>query len=143
MKINPVVQNRINTTHTSYDVDLILNHNITFISGESGIGKSAVFSFIQELATENKRIRCLNYLDKNKNYKSTIKRSKGKLFVIDNADLLLDFLTRQYIAMDAESQYVIIGRNPEGQMLSQDEIYEVDSKTTNGRTRFFLRQSFE
>ncbi len=143
MKISPVIQNEISTRHTSYDVDLKLDNNITFINGESGIGKSAVFSFIQELTTENKKIRCLNYLDENKNYKNTIKRSKGKLFVIDNADLLLDNKIRQYIATDTENQYVIIGRNPEGLMLTQDEIYEISSESRDGRTKFTLKKTFE
>ncbi len=143
MKISPVIQNEISTRHTSYDVALKLDNNITFINGESGIGKSAVFSFIQELTTENKKIRCLNYLDENKNYKNTIKRSKGKLFVIDNADLLLDNKIRQYIATDTENQYVIIGRNPEGLMLTQDEIYEISSESMDGRTKFTLKKTFE
>lgn len=143
MKVNPVVQNEISTIHTSYDVNLNLDNNITFINGESGVGKSAVYSFIQELTAENKNIRCLNYLDENKNYKNTIKRSKGKLFVIDNADLLLDNKMRRYIAADTENQYVIIGRNPEGLMLNQDEIYEISSESKDGRTKFTLKKTFE
>ena len=143
MKVNPVVQNEISTIHTSYDVNLNLDNNITFINGESGAGKSAVYSFIQELTAENKNIRCLNYLDENKNYKNTIKRSKGKLFVIDNADLLLDNKMRRYIAADTENQYVIIGRNPEGLMLNQDEIYEISSESKDGRTKFTLKKTFE
>ncbi len=143
MKINPVVQKGINTTHTSYDVDLLLDNNITFIVGESGTGKSVVFSFIREMTTENRNLRCLNYLDKNKNYKNAIKRSRGKLFVIDNADMLLDNKMRHYIAMDTANQYVIIGRNPEGLMLNQDEIYELDSKSENGRTLFTLKKSLD
>ena len=143
MKISPVVRKGIITTHTSYDVDLAFENNITFINGDSGVGKSALFSFIQEMTTEDKEIRCFNYLDKNKNYKSAIKLSKGKLFVIDNADLLLDNKMRQYIATDTENQYVIIGRNPEGLMLDQDEIYEIDSRREGERTKFSLIKSFE
>ncbi len=143
MKISPVVRKEIITTHTSYDVDLAFENNITFINGDSGVGKSALFSFIQEMTTEDKEIRCFNYLDKNKNYKSAIKLSKGKLFVIDNADLLLDNKMRQYIATDTENQYVIIGRNPEGLMLDQDEIYEIDSRREGERTKFSLIKSFE
>lgn len=142
MKIKPIVQNKINTKHTSYDVELSLDNNITFIHGKSGVGKSAVFSFIREMATENKTIQCLNYLDKKRNYKNAIKRSKGKLFVIDNADLLLDDQMRQYIALDTENQYIIIGRNPKGLMLTKDEIYELSSETADGRTRFTLKRSF-
>lgn len=143
MKISPVVRKGIITTHTSYDVDLAFENNITFINGDSGVGKSALFSFIQEMTTEDKEIRCFNYLDKNKNYKSAIKLSKGKLFVIDNADLLLDNKMRQYIATDTENQYVIIGRNPERLMLDQDEIYEIDSRREGERTKFSLIKSFE
>lgn len=143
MKISPVVRKGIITTHTSYDVDLAFENNITFINGDSGVGKSALFSFIQEMTTEDKEIRCFNYLDKNKNYKSAIKLSKGKLFVIDNADLLLDNKMRQYIATDTENQYVIIGRNPEGLMLDRDEIYEIDSRREGERTKFSLIKSFE
>ena len=142
MKIKPIVQNRINTKHTSYDVELSLDNNITFVNGESGVGKSAVFSFIREMATDNKTIQCFNYLDKKKNHKNAIKRSKGKLFVIDNADLLLDDHMRQYISLDTENQYIIIGRNPKGLMLTKDEIYELSSETADGRTRFTLKKSF-
>ena len=141
MKIRPLILNRINTNHTSFIVDLQLDYNITFISGESGVGKSAVFSFIQELSSEDKRIRCLNYLDRNKSYKSSIKRSKGKVFVIDNADILLDDKLRQYIALDVKNQYIIIGRNPTGLMLSQDEIYELVSKVEGDKVEFTLIKS--
>ena len=143
MKISPVVQKRIKTSHTLYDVDLILDNNITFINGDSGVGKSTVFSFIQEMMVENKNIRCLNYLDENKNYKNIIKRSKGKLFVIDNGDLLLDDKLREYIALDYTNQYVIIGRNPKGLALNQDEIYEITSEKNNGRIKFSLKKSFD
>ena len=142
MKIKPVVLDRIQTTHTSYDVDFAIEGNITFIAGESGTGKSAVFSFLQELAAEDSRIRCLNYLDHEKNYQSTIKRSKGKLFIIDNADLLLSDELRWYIATDAKNQYIIIGRNPTGLMLDRDEIMELDIHSEKERTKFTLKHYF-
>ena len=50
MKNNPVVMDRILTNHTSFIVDLELNFNITFIIGESGSGRSTVFSIIKEKA---------------------------------------------------------------------------------------------
>ena len=63
-------------------------------------------------------------------------------FVIDNADILLDDKIRQYIAFDAQNQYVIIGRNPTGLMLELDEIYELSSENINGRTLLSLKKSF-
>ena len=46
MRIKPIVQDHIQTTHTSYEVDFVLEANVTFIVGDSGTGKSAVFSFL-------------------------------------------------------------------------------------------------
>ena len=41
MKIKPIVMQEINTTHTSFIVDLHLDYNVTFITGDSGVGKSS------------------------------------------------------------------------------------------------------
>lgn len=59
MKIKPIVMQEIHTTHTSFVVDLHLDYNVTFITGDSGVGKSALYSFIEELSANDKRIRCL------------------------------------------------------------------------------------
>ena len=81
-------------------------------------------------------------MDYKKSYKSSIKRSKGKLFVIDNADILLDDSIRSYIALDNNNQYIIIGRNPTGLLLSMDEIYELKSEANGEITTLSLRHSF-
>lgn len=143
MRIKPVVLDRIQTTHTSYIVDFIIEANVTFIVGDSGTGKSAVFSFLQEMAAEDKRMKCYNYLDKKAGYRQAIKKSKDKLFVIDNADILLDDNLRWYIATDGKNQYIIIGRNPTGLMLNQDDMMELNSTTVDGKTRFTLKHSFD
>jgi ABC-type lipoprotein export system ATPase subunit len=142
MKIKPVVTNNIQTSHTCFVVDLELRYNITFIIGDSGVGKSAVYSFIEELGTEDKRIRCFNYLDLQKLYKKSIRSSKGKLFVIDNADILLDDRMREYIATDPNNQYIIIGRNPTGLLLVQDNIYELSYSREGVKTIFRLKKAF-
>ena len=142
MKIKPVITDHIQTKHTSFEADLFLESNITFISGDSGTGKSALYSFLEELATEDKRIKCFNYLDRKKSYKSSIKQSRGKLFIIDNADILLDDSTRSYIALDEKNQYIIIGRNPTGLLLNMDEIYELKSGNVGDITLLSLKKSF-
>jgi len=143
MKIKPVVSSRIKSNHTSFEIDLVLDINITFIIGDSGTGKSMVFSIIKEMAAEDKTIKCFNYLDKRTGYKNAIKLSKGKLFVIDNADILLDDSLRSYISTDGKNQYVIIGRNPTGLLLDQTEIYELNSEKSDGKTFFTLKKAFE
>lgn len=142
MKIKPVILDRIQTRHTNYIIDLKLESNITFITGDSGTGKSAVYSFLEEYASEDNRIRCFNYLDHNKRYRTSITNSKGKLFVIDNADILLNDRMRQRIALDSANQFIIIGRNPTGLLLSQDEIYELDHSESDGIMVFTLKKAF-
>lgn len=142
MKIKPVITDHIHTKHTSFEVDLYLENNITFISGESGTGKSALYSFLEELAAEDKKIKCFNYLDHKKAYKSSIKQSRDKMFVIDNADILLDDNLRRYISLDGNNQYIIIGRNPTALLLNMDEIYELNSKTIDDVTLLTLQRSF-
>jgi len=142
MKIKPIIFEQIQTRHTSFEVDLKLDYNITFIYGDSGVGKSLLYSLLYEMSAEDKRIRCFNYLDQKKNYKASIRQSKGKLFVIDNADILLDDKMRGYIALDGANQYIIIARNPSGLMLDQSEIYELGSEKKDGKIRFTLKKCF-
>ena len=140
MKIKPLIYPRVYTVHTSFEVDLEFEYNITFVCGDSGTGKSAVFSFLKELSADNIDIKCFNYLDYKRNYKTSIKRSKSKLIIIDNADILLDDALRSYIALDNKNQYVIFGRNPTGLLLNMDEIFELCSTNVNGRTKFTLKK---
>ena len=142
MKIKPVVMDHLYTAHTSFVVDFELNYNIMFISGDSGVGKSAVFSFIEEAAVEDKRIKCFDYRSINDSYKSTVRNSKGKLFVIDNADILLDDNIRRYIAADPNNQYIIIGRNPTGLLLQQENIWCLESYKKEEKTVFTLKNMF-
>lgn len=46
VKIKPVVTNIIKTRHTSFEVELQLENNITFIIGESGTGKTALYIMV-------------------------------------------------------------------------------------------------
>ena len=141
MKIKPLLFENINTTHTSFKVNFRLDSNITFIKGDSGVGKSAVFSFLEEMAAEDSRIRCFNYRDAKKNYKTSIKNFREKLLIIDTADLLLDDKMREYIAMDGKNQYIIIGRNPKGLNLNYSDTSELKSSTQGEMTVFSLQNA--
>ena len=142
MKIKPIITDTLNTRHTNFVINFLLDSNVTFIAGDSGVGKTAVYSFLRELSSEDDRIICLNYIDRNKDYVDVIMRAKGKLFVIDNADILLNDNIRHHIALDTENQYIIIGRNPTGLLLSQDEIYDMESENRDELTVFRLKRMF-
>ena len=100
MKSKPLVMDHFQTVHTSFVVDFKFTNNITILTGDSGAGKTASFSFIKECMAVNPNIVCLNYLDYQKNILNILKEMEKKLVVIDNADILLDDKTRKYIALD-------------------------------------------
>ena len=110
------------------------NNNITILTGDSGTGKTASFSFMKECMVLNSNIMCLNYLDYQKDIADIIKKTSGKLIVIDNADILLNDDIRKYIALDDKNQYLIIGRNPKNLFATKDNLYELVSEIQEEQT---------
>ena len=136
MKSKPIVMDHFTTVHTSYSVNFNFTNNITILTGESASGKTAVFSFIKECMAMNPNILCLNYLDYQKDIKAIISNERGKLIVIDNADILLNEETRKYISLDGQNQYLIIGRNPQNLFTTADNLFELVSRKKGEQTEF-------
>lgn len=140
MKSKPVVMEHFSTVHTSYVIDFNFTNNITILTGSSGTGKTASFSFIRECMAVNPEILCINYQDYQKNIRKLIEGETGKLIVIDNADILLDDDTRKYISLDDKNQYLIIGRNPKNLFTTSDNLFELVSEKKGEQTVFRLKR---
>lgn len=128
MKSKPIVMEHFSTTHTSFVVDFHFTNNVTLLTGDSGTGKTASFSFIKECMVINPDIICLNYLDYRNDVADIIKSADKKMIVIDNADILLDDESRKYIALDDKNQYLIIGRNPKNLLATKENLFELVSE---------------
>jgi len=139
VKIKPIVMNHFYTTHTSFVVDFNFTNNITILTGDSGIGKTASFSFIKECMALNQDIMCFNYLDYQKDIGNMIKSTERKLIVIDNADVLLNDDIRKYIAVDDKNQYLIIGRNPKNLFATRENLFELVSEKQGEQTIFKIK----
>ena len=131
--------NHFSTVHTSFIVDFKFTNNITILTGDSGTGKTASFSFIKECMAINPNIICLNYLDYYKDINNIIKMAEGKLIVIDNADILLDDDIRKYIALDDKNQYLIIGRNPKNLFATKENLFELVSEKVGEQTKLMIK----
>lgn len=142
MKSKPVVMDHFSTIHTSFAVDFTFTNNITILTGDSGTGKTAVFSFIKECMAVNPNVLCLNYFDYQRDIKDIISKAEGKLIVIDNADILLDDAARKYISLDDRNQYLIIGRNPKNLFATGENLFELVSKKVGERTELTMRAIF-
>lgn len=134
MKSKPRVMDHFSTIHTSFIVNFTFTNNITILTGASGTGKTAAFSFIRECMALNSDILCLNYLDYQKKIRDVLLNVTGKLIVIDNADILLDDDTRKYISLDDKNQYLIIGRNPKNLFTTRENLFELVSETKGEQT---------
>lgn len=134
MKSKPIVMEHFSTVHTSFVVDFKFTNNITILTGDSGTGKTASFSFIKEYMALNTDIVCLNYLDYQKNILNIIKSEEKKLIVIDNADVLLNDDIRKYIALDDKNQYLLIGRNPKNLFATKENLFELVSEKQGEQT---------
>ena len=139
MKSKPVIMEHFSTVHTSYVIDFNFTNNITILTGSSGTGKTASFSFIRECMAVNPKILCINYQDYQKNIRKLIEGETGKFIVIDNADILLDDDTRKYISLDDKNQYLIIGRNPKNLFATSDNLFELVSEKKGEQTVFRLK----
>ncbi len=139
MKIKPIVMEHFSTVHTSFIVNFTFTNNITILTGLSADGKTAVFSFIRENMAINPPIVCLNYLDYKKDIKEILIQTKGKLIVIDNADILLDDEIRKYISIDGDNQYLIIGRNPKNLFATKENLFELVSNKIGEATEFQIQ----
>lgn len=139
MKSKPVVMEHFSTVHTSYILNFTFTNNITILTGSSATGKTASFSFMKECMAVNSDIFCLNYLDYQRDIKEIISQVKGKLIVIDNADILLDDSTRKYISLDENNQYLIIGRNPKNLFTTKENLFELVSRKNGEQTEFQIQ----
>jgi len=143
MKTKPIVIEHYSTRHTSFVLDFHFTTNITLLVGNSGSGKTLSFSIIKEDMVFNKNLLCINYLDYNKDIFEMIKSSKGKLIVIDNADVILDDYTRKYIALDGENQYLIMSRNPKNLFATKENFFEIVSEKSGEQTILKLKGYYE
>ena len=140
MKSKPLVMDHFSTVHTSFIVDFRFTNNISILTGDSGTGKTAAFSFIRECMAINPNILCINYFDYQSDIRDMISRADGKLVVIDNADILLDDDTRKYISLDDKNQYLIIGRNPKNLFATKENLFELASKRKGEQTELTIRE---
>lgn len=136
MKSKPLIADKLHAVHTSYIVDFSLSNNIVLIMGDSGTGKSVVFTILQEAASNDDRIIPISYL--NKDIENQIRSQSGKIIVVDNADVVLTDELRKYITFDSRNQYIIIGRNPRNLMITTENLFELSADISDEVTTFTL-----
>lgn len=101
---------------------LKFKHNITLISGKSGVGKTLLFEAIkQETMLGDNRFLTINADEFiNGTIDFLLENNRDKVIVIDNADAILSYKHKFNIARDNKRQYIIFAHSVNG-------FYAVDS----------------
>ena len=129
--------NKIEFQMEPYGVDFELRPPITIIQGDSSTGKTLFYQWLDawRRLPENKEKYANVVLLNHSSEINDILGKVGKLFVIDNADILLcdtpDVV--EHISLDYDNQYVIICRRPYNFGMSPNHyatIVESDNKFT-------------
>lgn len=125
MIVKPLVVSELKASYCGIKIDLVFRDNLTIVNGDSGTGKSFLYYALSDLVLDYPFIYTLNFTSKGKDLVKLFSTSQGKLFVIDNADVILDDMERRCIAFDCKNQYLIFGRNPSGLMVTYNNVKEL------------------
>ena len=132
MNIAPLITDRLQFNCNGVQFDLELRTNLTLIGSNSGTGKTMTFNAIKESSislNEQHKIKYFSIKDVKSNSLEQIREdiinTKGKLIIIDDADIILDDITRRNIAFDVENQYIILGYLVENLMLTHHNELEI------------------
>lgn len=121
----PVVTYKIDANYCGRHILLEFTNNMTVVCGNSGVGKTRLWELLGDLVLDFPYLSMLSLRNKNDNILELLKSSSGKLFVIDNADIVLGAEERKYVAFDGSNQYLLFGRNPENLMLTYNNLREI------------------
>lgn len=98
---------------------------MTLIGGKSCSGKTMLYKAFTKLASINDAIICLNKSNKNMDILDLINKNRHKIIVVDNADIVLNSNIKFKMAIDPYNQYILLGRDPYGLCLGNNEYAEL------------------
>ncbi|MCI9502891.1 MAG: hypothetical protein HFG76_13030 [Hungatella sp.] len=128
------------TSNSGVDFTLIFHDTLTIISGEAGIGKTILFKALEnDSILGNINAICLNYDDITSGIIDiTLKSSRNKVIVIDNADVILTAEQKLKVSMDQNNQYIIFAHSIQGMHPAEKSIAELEVKDNKGTLNYVL-----
>ena len=123
--------------------ELKLRSRLTLIYGDSGAGKSFLYKLMLDKARAemDSRFIFFNHMVPDKKFiKTEILTQKDKVFVIDDADVILDNELRSLISVNTSNQYIIFTHSIDGYTLGKKNIAELKIKNNKGILEYPLLQ---
>lgn len=109
------------------------------------VGKSFLYKLMLDKARSdmNENYIFFNYMVHDKKYiKSEILSQKNKVFVIDNADIVLDRELKSLISVNTSNQYIIFTHSIDGYTLGKKNVAELRVSNNKGILEYPLLQDF-
>ncbi len=136
-----MVLNNMKVSIAGVKFDIELKNDLVLVEGDSGTGKTLLFkALVQYTGVYGSPLVFLNYertfsdIDK---IRDTLIKSRNKLIVIDNADIILDLEMRGRIALDRNgNQYLIFGRNIYGLGVTKRALCYLEIKNNIGKLKY-------
>lgn len=102
-----------------FHYDLEFQDGITLVGGDSGVGKTFLYSVLEDirLTEEYSAIHLYNY--KTADRIKEIFELRNCFIVIDNAAILLNDELKKFINFESSNQYMLFGRNCAGLNVSK------------------------
>lgn len=102
-----------------FHYDLEFQDEITLVGGDSGVGKTFLYSVLEDirLTEEYSAIHLYNY--KTSDRIKEIFELRNCFIVIDNAAILLNDELKKFINFESSNQYMLFGRNCAGLNVSK------------------------
>ncbi len=124
MKVDPVICREIHCSYAGVAFHLSLTSNLTMILGESGNGKTFLYKALRNYKVMDDTLLLFDFTDIHR-VSDELKKAVHRFIIVDNADIMLDDDMRNFIAFDYQNQYLLIGRDPRGLMVSADNLKSV------------------
>lgn len=128
------------TSSNGIDFNLKFHDALTIINGDSGIGKTILFKALEADSILGKLDAiCLNYDDITSGIiDTTLKNSKNRMIVIDNAGVILTDEHKFRISIDKTNQYVIFAHSVQGLHPVETGIAELKIENNKGTLNYVL-----
>lgn len=116
-----------------YKFNLNLKSGLTIIGGRSSTGKTLLYEKYRAYCRINK-IENVVFINKNswsgKNNMNNILNDSGKIFIIDNADILVNDRFGEHVHKDEKNQYIIMGRRNDIYLAEKENVAVLINKGT-------------
>ena len=98
---------------------------MTLIGGNSCSGKTMMYNAFRDLRAIRNDVVCLDYANEGDSILELVRKSRNKVIVVDNADVVLNNNIKFEMACNTKNQFILFGRDTFGLCLGTRQYAEL------------------